>query len=348
MDCLDGMQQLPDNSVDLVVTDPPYNIKKDSWDDIENYESWLKSVLIELQRVLKDNGSFYMFHSEMEIVADLMKWFRKETNFIFRQFIVWNKRFDGKSNKGFLDGYVVVDGLRNYQQMAEYILYYTFQDETGLSKIMGNCVYPIREYIRSEIIRAKGKIVLGEINKLLGTATTGGGVASACLSLDKSCPAMITEEHYLKLRDWLNNGKEYSYLRKEYEDLRKEYEDLRYTFNNQKSHHSVWNYDVAEKKGHVTPKPLELIDNIIKHSSNEEDLVLDCFMGSGTTAVACKRLNRHFIGFEVNHSYCCLANKRLKNIPVKLDSFIVVNDALNTSIHQNEQKYIKPKTEVVF
>ena len=303
-DCLNGLSKIPDKSIDLIVIDPPYNIKKDSWDDIKNYEEWMKEIILELQRVLKDNGSFYMFHSEMEVVSDFMNFLKEKTNFIFRQFIVWNKRFEGSPRKGFLDGYCCVDMLRNYQQMAEYILYYTFQDETGLSKIMGNCVYPIRDYIRSEIIRAKGKIILKEINEVLGTATNGGGVASACLSLDKTCPAMITEEHYLKLRDWLNNNKEYEYLRKEYEDLR-------FTFNNQKTHHSVWNYDIENKIGHATPKPLELIKNIILHSSKEGQIVLDCFMGSGTTALACKELNRRYIGFEKDPEYCKIISKRL-------------------------------------
>jgi site-specific DNA-methyltransferase (adenine-specific) len=318
MDCLEGLRKLPDNSVDLVVTDPPYNIKKDSWDDIKGYEEWMKEIILEIQRVLKDNGSFYMFHSEMEVVADFMNFLREKTNFIFRQFIVWNKRFEGSPRKGFLDGYCCVDMLRNYQQMAEYILYYTFQDETGLSKIMGNCIYPIRDYIRSEILRAKGKITLKEINQVLGTATNGGGVASACLSLDKTCPAMMIEEHYLKIRFWLNSGKEYEYLRKEYEYLRKEYEylrkeyeDLRFIFNNQKTHHSVWNYDIESKKGHITPKPLELLKNILLHSSKETSIVLDPFMGSGTTAVACKQLGRKFVGFEISEEYCKIIEKRL-------------------------------------
>jgi DNA modification methylase len=312
MDCLDGLKKIDDKSIDLIIIDPPYNIKKDDWDDIKNYVQWIKSVFLELQRVLKDNGSFYWFHSEMEVIANLMNWMRTETNFIFRQFIVWNKRFKESSKKGFLDGYVEVNNLRNYQQMAEYILYYTFQDETGLTKIMDSCVYPIREYIRSEIIRAKGKIILGDINRILGTADNGGGVASACLSLDKLCPAMITEEHYLILRRWLNGGKEYEYLRKEYEYLRKEYEDLRFTFNNQKTHHSVWNYDIEKKQGHTTPKPLELIKNIILHSSKERDIVLDCFIGSGTTGIACKQLGRNFIGIDLSAEYSKIARERLK------------------------------------
>jgi site-specific DNA-methyltransferase (adenine-specific) len=310
-DCLETMKRMPDNFIDLIVTDPPYNIKKDYWDNIENYEEWMKSVFVEIQRVLKDNGSFYWFHSEMVFIAEMMLWLEYKTNFVFRQFIVWNKRFNGASNKGFLDGYVCVDGLRNYQQMAEYCLYYTFQDETGLSKVMGSCIYPIRGYIRSEIFRAKGRIKFKEINAVLGTATNGGGVASACLSLDKSHPAMMTEEHYLKLREWLNDGKNYEYLRKEYEDLRKEYEDLRFTFTSQKTHHSVWDYQIEKKQGHVTPKPVNLIKNILRHSSKSQATVFDPFMGSGTTAVACKELGRNYIGSEISKEYCDIAEKRL-------------------------------------
>lgn len=65
---------------------------------------------------------------------------------------------------------------------------------------------------------------------------------------------------------------------------------------------------------HATPKPLEMIERIIKASSNEGDLVLDCFMGIGTTAVACKKLNRNFIGCEINPEYVKIANERLKSL----------------------------------
>jgi len=312
MDCLEGMKQMEDNSVDLIVTDPPYNINKDTWDKIEGYYEWCISWVKECQRILKDNGSIYVFHNDMGFIPRFMVGIEQNTDFIFKQFIVWNKKFKGSKNEGFLQGFVEPEDLRNYQKMVEYILYYTFQDETGLSKIQGNCVYPIMEYIRSEIEKARGKIILKEINQVLGTATNGGGVASATLSLDKTVPAMMTKEHYLMLREWLNSGKEYKYLRKEYEDLRKEYEDLRYTFNNQKTHHSVWEYEIEKKRGHITPKPIELIKNILEHSSNKGMLVCDPFMGSGTTAVACKQLERNFIGFEKSQEYVNIANKRLE------------------------------------
>ncbi len=67
------------------------------------------------------------------------------------------------------------------------------------------------------------------------------------------------------------------------------------------------------KLPHLTPKPLEMLERIIKASSNQGDLVLDCFMGAGTTALAAKKLGRNFIGCDSNKEYVLIANKRLKN-----------------------------------
>ena len=81
-----------------------------------------------------------------------------------------------------------------------------------------------------------------------------------------------------------------------------------------KRHSNIWNFDrlPADKLKHPTQKPTSIIRRLIKCSTNENDLVLDCFMGSGTTAVACKQLNRKFIGFEISKEYCDIAKERLK------------------------------------
>ena len=65
---------------------------------------------------------------------------------------------------------------------------------------------------------------------------------------------------------------------------------------------------------HPTIKPLELVKRHILHSTKENDIVLDCFMGSGTTAVACKELNRQYIGFEVNPKYWQIAVDRVNGL----------------------------------
>ena len=67
---------------------------------------------------------------------------------------------------------------------------------------------------------------------------------------------------------------------------------------------------------HPTIKPLEVVKNHIFNSTKENDVVLDCFMGSGTTAVACKQLNRHYIGFELNPEYYHIAIDRVNGLTV--------------------------------
>jgi DNA modification methylase len=63
---------------------------------------------------------------------------------------------------------------------------------------------------------------------------------------------------------------------------------------------------------HPTQKPVKLFGNIIKDYCPEGGVVLDCFMGSGTTALACKNLNRNFIGIEISEKYCEIAKQRLR------------------------------------
>lgn len=80
-----------------------------------------------------------------------------------------------------------------------------------------------------------------------------------------------------------------------------------WTFNRQRDtyENTIFEYPLVSNKQriHPTQKKEELIQDILKIHSNEEDLVLDTFMGSGTTAKCCKKLNRRFIGFELNKDY---------------------------------------------
>lgn len=77
--------------------------------------------------------------------------------------------------------------------------------------------------------------------------------------------------------------------------------------------------NVADKKEYLHPtiKPLELVERHILHSTLPEALVLDPFMGSGTTAVACKETGRNFIGFEIDEKYWQIANDRLHGITAR-------------------------------
>ena len=62
---------------------------------------------------------------------------------------------------------------------------------------------------------------------------------------------------------------------------------------------------------HPTQKPVALFEYLIKTYTNEEDIILDNCMGSGTTAVACINTNRNYIGFELSEEYCKIAEERI-------------------------------------
>jgi len=85
-----------------------------------------------------------------------------------------------------------------------------------------------------------------------------------------------------------------------------------FNFLSQQDCVNIYSYVIGKKDTkHPTEKPLGFIEKIVKISSNENDTVLDPFIGSGTTAVACKRLNRRCIGIEINKEYCDITVKRL-------------------------------------
>lgn len=79
---------------------------------------------------------------------------------------------------------------------------------------------------------------------------------------------------------------------------------------------NVWEQTTARNKEHPAPFPEKLAHDHIISWSNEGDTVLDPFMGSGTTGVACKNLNRNFIGIELDETYFSIAKQRIENTPI--------------------------------
>lgn len=85
-------------------------------------------------------------------------------------------------------------------------------------------------------------------------------------------------------------------------------------YNKSKFYVSAINRNDKKKYKHATIKPLEFVKNHILCATNENDLVIDFFVGSGTTAVACKELGRHYLGFEINPKYYQIALDRVNGI----------------------------------
>ena len=84
----------------------------------------------------------------------------------------------------------------------------------------------------------------------------------------------------------------------------------------------LWEFAPQDKfRFHPTQKPVKLIENQLRLYSNENDLILDCFSGSGTTAVACHNLKRRFICIEKDYDYWKASVERLENAQAQLKLF---------------------------
>ena len=296
---------LQDKSVDLIIADPPYYEVKGEFDFIwSSFEDYLKDVELwakECKRVLKDNGSLFWYGDAKKIAYSqiiLDKYFNLENS------LIWENTNPHKQQIRFSKD------LRSFAPLTERILFYSNEDYLTLT----NCIYSIREYLRAEIIKSKGKIVLKEINKALGASFSGGGIASDFLSLKKTSPVMITKDNYIKLQKYCFPylRKEYEELRKEYEELRKEYEELRRYFNNSQNLGDVIkfpNYETNSFK-HPTQKPEKLTASLILTTSREGATVLVPFAGSGTECAMAAKYKRNFIAFEIDSKYQEIAQKR--------------------------------------
>lgn len=84
--------------------------------------------------------------------------------------------------------------------------------------------------------------------------------------------------------------------------------------NEYKIRNNVWEYSVSQFKGHPATFPERLAKDHILSWSNEGDLVLDCFVGSGTSMKVAKELNRNFIGCDLSEEYCKIANDRILGV----------------------------------
>lgn len=325
-DCLEVMKRIPDGSVDLIVIDPPYNIGKDArwdkWRKIDEYVAFMGEVFTECERVLKPNGSFYWFHNDFAQMARLQVELEKRTAFVYKSLIT----IDKADNNYVKDLYGSQNHFRNYLNLAEYCAFYVLPDtsgwgETGWEKVRldVNNFRRLRDYF--DDIRA----YTGENKKTIIERI--GQRVDHCLRSSSTQWSLPTEETYADftaeydLRKY-EGFREYEDLRQEYEELRQEYEELRielekkrYTFNRGDGLSNVWEYEFrADKRvGHPTQKPVKLLEDIIAASSNEGDVVLDCFGGSGTTAVAARNLGRNFIVIEREPEYVEMSKKRLES-----------------------------------
>jgi site-specific DNA-methyltransferase (adenine-specific)/site-specific DNA-methyltransferase (cytosine-N4-specific) len=255
-DSLELLKQLPDNSVDLVITSPPYADLKVYIDNpgilADNYVEWFLPICNEICRVIKPTGSFILnINDKVEggfrhpYVYDLISQIHKRTDLKMFERLFWNK----------------LKSLPNRSRFGDRIEYlFWFAKEKGFQFYI--------DEMRTEYSEKSIKRMTKPLKKRF--ARTEG-------------------DEDIEYKDWAPNPKG----------------ALPTTLINISSESKR----IADN--HVAVYPVELVKYFIKGSTKEGNLVLDPFMGTGTTALACKQLGRNYIGFDLQQDYIDIANKRI-------------------------------------
>lgn len=280
-DCIEYMKKIEDNSIDLVVADPPYwKVIGEKWDykwkTEEDYVKWSLKWIEEVARILRIGGTFYCFgyFRTLALLVPHLEQFGLE----LRQQIIIDKGIRSVSGRA-------TKKYKIFPNVTESILF--------IIKDNKKFIKPFLKERQKEIgLTAK------QINEALGVKSNGGGMWSIYTG-NNVCEQFPTEELWNKLSKILN--------------FNLSYKKVAQTFNPQMGYTDVWT-DIdfyKEKHLHPTQKPLRLIKRLVEASSNEGDIVLDPFAGSGSTQVACIHLNRHYIGIEMDTNYYQMASKRI-------------------------------------
>jgi DNA modification methylase len=311
---------------DLGHNDPPYGMKKENegvLNDNLNYNDLLQfnREWIALQFThLKDNGSFYCWGTDeplMDIYSYILKPYIKEQKATFRNLITWDKGNGQGQNSETTRSYAIADekclfamcGVQGFNNNADN--YFEGWE-------------PIRDYLLEQRLKAGWDIPT--MKRIAGHSDLNRDHWTC-----KSQWNMPTKEVYLTFQKWCIEKniqafqKEYEELKKEYEELKKEYYSTRAYFNNvHDNFNNVWKFErhlrQGDEGGHATPKPIPLCERVIKSSCPEKGLVLDSFLGSGSTMVAAHQLKRRCFGMELEPKYCQVIIDRMK----KLDSTLIV------------------------
>jgi DNA modification methylase len=307
---------------ELAHNDPPYGMKKENdgvLNDNLNYDDLLdfNRQWIPLQfTVLKDNGSWYCWGIDeplMDIYSHILKPYIKEQKATFRNLITWDK----SNGQG---------------QMSEDFRMYPIADEKCLFVMCGVQGFnnnadnyfenwePVRHYLETEIKK------LGESDPVIAKALGYKDGRTVNHWWSKSQWAFPTKEAYQALRNYANTKSLDDAFKKEYDELKKEYYSTRAYFNNtHDNQNNVWHFERTgnkEREGtgeHATPKPIALCERAIKSSCPDNGLVLDFFLGSGSTMVASHQLNRRCYGLELDPKYCQVIIDRMKKLDPELE-----------------------------
>ena len=315
MDCLEGMKQIPDGTIDAVICDLPYGTMKGvesgggwksgttEWDTIIPTDK----LFAEYERVVRRGGTIILFSQEP--YTSHLRTF-KGTNIIFCYPMMWKKNHCGNIMLAKKAPLVYFEDINVFVRRAD--------ADTARD-------HPLRPYARKvvDFIGKTCKEVQQDFERwqIPHPSRVQHFLAPDALQF-YVCSAetydMLIERYGI---DKMDGYRTFDDLKAEERQYQKAHEKVFNLPEGAKSMSNIFEYAKDRDGFHPTQKPVELIKTLVKTYTNEGDTVLDNCMGSGTTAIACIKERRHFIGFELSKEYFDKAVRRIKAEQAQLTLF---------------------------
>jgi len=305
-DCLIESDKIESGSVDLILTDLPYGTVGESMQDdtgkykIINQSKWdnvidTNKIMQTADRILRKNGKMILF-AQQPFTTELIN--NTIPNLPFSYTIFWDKLHFANclgANKACV----------NY--MEECLLYSKKNPKHDFEG-----AHPLRSYFLEQ--KQITKLTYTEIKNILSNGMGGHYFTNGsqfCLPTLKNYEKLQTTGYFK--RDWSElKNIDVEYRTDLLKQMNEQYPSVFNLWEGNKVKSNILKYKKDYTGYHPTQKPVLLLEDLIKTFSNENDLVVDLTMGSGSTGVACKNTNRDFIGIEMNDEYYDIACKRVK------------------------------------
>jgi len=240
-DCIECMALMPEQSINLVITSPPYNIGKEYEDvmHIDEYVEWSKKWMENIPRILSLDGAFWLNLGYVK--------YKKQAKALPLTYLLWDK----------VKMYLIQEVVWNYGAGVAGKKFLSPRNEKWIWYVMNPDSYTFNlDAIRDPDVKYPNQKKNGKLrcNTLGKNPSDVWQIAKVTSGTDRSSP---------------------------------------------------------ERTDHPAQFPTDLIDRIVLGFSNENEIILDPFMGSGSTAISCIKNNRKVVGFEIKKDYCELEVQRI-------------------------------------
>lgn len=287
-DCVTGMKDLPEQSVDIVVTSPPYNldIKYGSYqDDLprDSYLKWLDDVFHAVKSCLKQDGDFFLNvgYSNIDpwVGMDVAQVARR--HFVLQNNFTWVKSIyvDEKTHGHFKP----INSQRFANPTWEHLFHFTPTGQNKCDKLAigvpyeWDCNIDPSGRVRGRLAKKMGYENIRDFN----ARATDQEKQTLDQQVSDKMANRITSDKHCRGNSWF----------------------IPYDTIGDRS---------KDRGSHPATFPIGLVENCIKFSGKQEGLLLDPFMGSGTSGIGAVRNNLKFIGFEIDEDYINFAREKLR------------------------------------